>query len=171
MADQHEHKEGKNRIFHQTEKGVTGGDVVESDAGAGERLLDSGGDARGVAVGGDGHGPTVVELGEGGADVLGDGVGIAALGHLAVLDVPPHRRLRPHVLRLRQATPAVAATAAHAFSPRSSPGDRDGRNRSHMRETHANGATGSGPASACARPVERERGERRGKVGGRRGVR
>jgi len=75
--------------------------VVEGDAGAGERVLDGGRDAVGVAVGGDGEGPAVVHLHERRAYVLRDRVRVAPLWHRAVLYVPPHRRLRPHVLRLR----------------------------------------------------------------------
>jgi hypothetical protein len=75
--------------------------VVEGDAGAGERVLDGGRDAVGVAVGGDGEGPAVVHLHERRAYVLRDRVRVAPLWRRAVLYVPPHRRLRPHVLRLR----------------------------------------------------------------------
>jgi hypothetical protein len=75
--------------------------VVEGDAGARERVLDGGRDALGVAVGGDGDGPAVVHLRERRAYVLGDRVRVAPFRHLAVLYVPPHRRLRPYVLRLR----------------------------------------------------------------------
>lgn len=68
----------------------TSGDVVEGDAGAGERVLNRSRDAIGVAVGGDGDGPTVIHLDESRTNVLGDGVGVADLGDLAVLYVPPH---------------------------------------------------------------------------------
>lgn len=77
--------------------------MVEGDAGARKGLLNRGGDAIGVAIGGDGDGATVVDFDESGAYVLGDGVRVASLWHLTVLYVPPHRRLRPYVLRLRQA--------------------------------------------------------------------
>lgn len=74
--------------------------MVESDAGAGEGVLGGGGNAVGVAVGGDGGGATVIHFIEGGTYVFGDVMGIAASRHLAVLYVPPHRRLRLAV-RLR----------------------------------------------------------------------
>lgn len=87
--------------------------MVESDAGAGEGVLDGGGDPVGVAVGGDGDGAPVSGLGEGGADVLGDRVGVGSLGDAAVLDVPPDRRLRRRALghRRRRLGPAIAAAA------------------------------------------------------------
>lgn len=74
--------------------------MIESDAGAGERLLHRSRDAICISIGRDGDWTTVVQLGQRGTDVLSDGVWIAALGDLAVLDVPPHRRLYRHVLRL-----------------------------------------------------------------------
>lgn len=75
--------------------------MIEGDAGAGERVLDRRGDAIGVAVGGDGDGAAVVHLHQRRAYILSDGVDVADLGHLAILYVPPHRRLRRHVLLLR----------------------------------------------------------------------
>lgn len=81
-------------------------DVVEGDAGAGEGVLDGVRDAVGVSVGGDGDGAGVAGGGEGGAHVLGDEVGVADAGDMAVLDVPPHRCLHrcvlAHGLRRRQ---------------------------------------------------------------------
>jgi hypothetical protein len=79
--------------------------VVEGDAGAGESVLDVVWDAAGVSVGGDGDGAEVAGGGEGRTHVLGDEVGVAAAGDLAVLDVPPHRSLHrcvlPHSRRRR----------------------------------------------------------------------
>lgn len=87
--------------------------MVKGDAGAGEGLLDGGGDAGGVSVGGNGDGTTVVDLDQGGTDVLRYGVRLAALGDLAVLYVPPHRRLRPRVLRLRLRRLSPSAPGSH----------------------------------------------------------
>lgn len=78
----------------------TRGYVIESDAGAGERLLHRRRDAIRVAVGRDRDWTTVVQFGKRGTDIPSDGMWIAALRDLTVLDVPPHRRLRRHVLRL-----------------------------------------------------------------------
>lgn len=75
--------------------------MIESNASTGERVLHRRGDPIGVAVGGDRDGTTVVHLDQGGADVLRYRVRITVLRHLAVLYVPPHRRLRSHVLSLR----------------------------------------------------------------------
>lgn len=79
--------------------------MVEGDAGAGEGVLDGAGDAVGVSVGGDGDGAGVSGGGEGGAHVLGDEMGVAVAGDMAVLDVPPHRglhrRILPHSRRRR----------------------------------------------------------------------
>lgn len=82
--------------------------MVEGDSGAGESVLYSLGDARGVAVGGDGNGATVVHANEGGTDVLSDGVWLGALGNMAVFYVPPDRNLRRRVLCLRR-----VRTSAH----------------------------------------------------------
>ena len=78
------------------------GCVIESDAGAGERLLHESRDPISIAVGRDRDWTTLVQFGQRGTDVPSDGMRIAALGDLAVLDVPPHRRLRRHVLLLRR---------------------------------------------------------------------
>ena len=83
-------------------KWITGGDMVEGDAGAGERMLDGGSDASGVPVSRDGNGAAIIHPNEGGAYVLRDGVGIAPFRHLAVLYVPPNRRLGQRVLCLRK---------------------------------------------------------------------
>jgi hypothetical protein len=84
----------------------TCGDVVERDAGARESVLDVVGNAVGVPVGGEGDGAGVAGGGEGGSHVLGDEVGLARAGDMAVLDVPPHRglhrRVLPHGPRRRQ---------------------------------------------------------------------
>lgn len=74
--------------------------MVEGDSGAGEGVLDGGGDLVGVAVGGDGDRTHVVHVRQRRAYVLRDQVRIAPLRHLAVLDIPPHRRLRLSVLPL-----------------------------------------------------------------------
>ena len=90
--------------------------MIECDAGARESLLNRRGDAVGVAVGGDGNGPTIVELDQCGAYVLGDYVGFAPSGYLAVLYVPPSRRLRRAVLPFRRptTTSTSAATLLHS---------------------------------------------------------
>lgn len=89
----------------------TSRDMVEGDSSAGECVLYRSGDAGGVAVGGDGDGAAVVHADECRADVLSDGVGIAAFRNMAVLDVPPHRRLGRRVLRLR--VRRRSSTSAH----------------------------------------------------------
>ncbi|KAK9230260.1 hypothetical protein WN944_023227 [Citrus x changshan-huyou] len=55
----------------------------------------------GIDPGGDGDGTTVVHLDRGGADVLRYRVRVTVIRHLAVLYVPPHRRLRSHILLIR----------------------------------------------------------------------
>lgn len=87
------------RTFTST-KIITCGDVIKGDPCTGESLLDQGRNASGVSVGGDRDRAAVIKLREGGAYVLGDRVSIAPLRDLTVLDVPPHRRLGLHVLRL-----------------------------------------------------------------------
>lgn len=77
--------------------------MIKGDPGTGESLLNRGRNARGVSVGGDRDGAAVIELREGGAYVLGNRVRITPLRDLTVLDIPPHRRLRHHVLRLSRA--------------------------------------------------------------------
>ena len=72
---------------------VTGGDVVEGNAGAGVGVLDGGRDAVGVTIGGDGEGAGVVDADEGGGYVLSDGIGVVAFGNTTVVNVPPHRNL------------------------------------------------------------------------------
>lgn len=106
----------ENGYRYEVEKGrlPTGGDVVEGDTGAGERVLHRGGDASGVAVGGDGDGAAVVHANEGGTDVLRDRVRIRTLGDVAVLDVPPHRYLRRGVLRLRVCRGSISTHDAAA---------------------------------------------------------
>ena len=74
--------------------------MVEGDAGAGEGLLNGRRNPKSVAVGGDGDGTTVVHLDESRANVPSYGVGIAALGDLTILYVPPDRRLHGGVLIL-----------------------------------------------------------------------
>lgn len=64
--------------------------MVEGDAGAGERVLHRRGDAIGVAVGGDGDGAAVVHLHKSRTYILRDGVSVADLRNLAILYVPPH---------------------------------------------------------------------------------
>ena len=91
--------------------------MVEGDSGAVESLLDVVGDAIGVSVGVEGgEGPTVAEVDQGGADVTGDGVGIAPTWHCAVLYVPPHRRLRPHVLLLCSSNSFSSSTSHLSLS-------------------------------------------------------
>lgn len=102
----------------------TGGDVIERDAGAVERLLDGGGDPGGVSVSGDGDGPTIVHLDERGANILRDGVGVAHLGHVTILYVPPHRRLRLHVLLLRRQMQRLRSVSAHSISTQNDDGFR-----------------------------------------------
>lgn len=75
--------------------------MIESNASTGERVLHRRGDPIGVAVGGDRDGTTVVHLDQGGADVLRYRVRVTVIRHLAVLYVPPHRRLRSHILLIR----------------------------------------------------------------------
>ena len=75
--------------------------MIESNPSTGERVLYRRGDSIGVAVGGDGDGTTVVHLDRGGADVLRYRVRVTVIRHLAVLYVPPHRRLRSHILLIR----------------------------------------------------------------------
>lgn len=87
--------------------------MIKGDPRTGEGLLDRRRNARGVPVGGDWNRAAIIELREGGAYVLGDRVRITPLGDLAVLDVPPDRRLRLHVLRLRRAGAAHVPAAAH----------------------------------------------------------
>lgn len=78
--------------------------MVEGDSSARKRVLYRGRDASGITIGGDGNRPRIVHLRKGGAYVLSDGVRIANFGDMTVLYVPPHRRLRRHVLRLRPAS-------------------------------------------------------------------
>ena len=95
-------KTTQTRVDPKENRRFTGGDVIERDAGAIERLLDGGGDSGGISVSGDGDGATVVHFDERGAYILRYGVGIAHLGHVTVLYIPPHRRLGLDVLLLRR---------------------------------------------------------------------
>ena len=63
--------------------------MIESDAGAGEHLLHGSRDPISVSVGRDRDWTTIVQFGQRGTDVPSDGMRIAALGDLAVLDVFP----------------------------------------------------------------------------------
>lgn len=90
--------------------------MVESDAGAGESVLGGGRNAGGVAIGGDGNGPTIIHFDEGGAYVLGNRVGVAASGHLAVLYVPPNGRLGGGILRLHSAAASDGLSISHHHS-------------------------------------------------------
>ena len=77
--------------------------MVEADAGGGKRCQDGRGDAGGVAVGGDRDGARVPRGGERGDEVVGDAVRVAAAArHRALVDVPPHRRLRGRRRRRRR---------------------------------------------------------------------
>lgn len=98
----------------------TGGNVVKGDASAGERLQHGRRYIVRVAEGGDGHGATVTHCCQGRAYVLGDQVRITNPGNLAVLDVPPHRRLRRRVLPVRHPRPLPP------ISPSLSPDHRRG---------------------------------------------
>lgn len=67
----------------------------EADAGGGEGVQNGRSDAGGVPIGGDRDGARVPRGGEGADDVVSDAVRVgAAAGHRALVDVPPHRRLR-----------------------------------------------------------------------------
>lgn len=74
--------------------------MIKRYAGAGEGVLDGGGEAIGVAVGGDGKRTKVVQVDEGRAYVLGNGVRVESFGDLAVFYIPPHRCLCPRILTL-----------------------------------------------------------------------
>lgn len=81
--------------------------MVEADPGAREALDDGGRNVVGVAVSPDVEGTPIVHLLQGHADVACDGVGIATLGDMAVLDVPPNRRLRHRILPPHRTTTPV----------------------------------------------------------------
>lgn len=75
--------------------------MVKRDAGGRQGLLDRRRDASGVPVSQYRDRTAVVHVDERGTDVPGDRVGVGTLGDLAVLDVPPSRRLGLNVLLLR----------------------------------------------------------------------
>lgn len=81
-------------------KRITGRDMIQGDASTGKSLLNRIGNAISVSISGNGNRAAIVDLNEGGTDVLCDGVRIAALRDLTVLDVPPYRSLSPDVLGL-----------------------------------------------------------------------
>lgn len=118
-----EKRKQETRIIHDRRtagsgfavRSFTGGNVVKGDPSAGERLLHGRRDIARVAEGGDGHGATVTHCCQGRAYVLGDQVRITSPGNLAVLDVPPHRRLRRSVLPVRH--PRLLPPISPSLSP------------------------------------------------------
>lgn len=75
--------------------------MIEGYAGAREGMGDMSRDGVDVAEGGDGEGPAVAHLLQGGGNVAGDGVGVTPSWDMAVLYVPPYRRLGHGVRRRR----------------------------------------------------------------------
>lgn len=75
--------------------------MVEGNPGARKGMGDMRRDGIDVAEGGDGEGPAVAHLLQGCGDVAGDDVGVTTSWDMAVLYVPPYRRLRHGVRRRR----------------------------------------------------------------------
>lgn len=75
-------------------------DMIEGNAGARKGMRNMRRDGIDVAEGGDGEGTAVARLLQGGEDA-GDGVGVTPSWDMAVLYVPPYRRLRHGVRRRR----------------------------------------------------------------------
>lgn len=83
--------------------------MVESDAGAGKRMLDDSGDLIGIPIDRDRDRTLIPHSSEGGGDVLGDDMSIVALRNMAIFNVPPHRGPR------RSIFPLHPFTASHRF--------------------------------------------------------
>lgn len=94
-------KKEKKKKEERIGKEDTGRDMIEGNAGAREGMGDISRDGVDVAEGGDGEGPAVAHLLQGGGDVAGDGVGVTPSWYMAVLYVPPYRRLGHGVRRRR----------------------------------------------------------------------